>query len=63
MPSAPIILLADDDDGHVFLVEQNLKRAGLSNRVERFSDGVEETIRRLGLFITLLLVPPLNGRH
>jgi CheY-like chemotaxis protein len=34
-----IILIADDDPGHVRLIEKNLTRAGLHNPVERFEDG------------------------
>ena len=33
------ILLAEDDDGHAVLVERNLRRAGVSNRIERVRDG------------------------
>ena len=33
------ILLAEDDDGHAVLVERNLRRAGVSNRIERMRDG------------------------
>jgi len=41
MPTTPTILLVDDDEGHVFLVQQNLKRSGVTNPVETFSDGQE----------------------
>lgn len=34
-----IILITDDDPGHVRLIEKNLTRAGLHNPVERFDDG------------------------
>jgi CheY-like chemotaxis protein len=34
-----VILIVDDDAGHARLVEKNLTRAGLSNRIERFEDG------------------------
>lgn len=34
-----IILIADDDAGHVRLIEKNLARAGLHNPVERFENG------------------------
>lgn len=34
-----VILLADDDLGHVRLIEKNLTRAGLHNKIERFADG------------------------
>jgi CheY-like chemotaxis protein len=148
MREAAVILVAEDDEGHAFLVQENLRRAGLNNRVELFCDGQEvldflfargngrkieigrtyllmldirmpkldgvevlrqikadeelrklpviiltttddpreverchelgcsvyiqkpvdyekfaEAIRRLGMFMTLLLVPPLNGPH
>jgi len=36
-----VILIADDDDGHARLIEKNLVRAGLTNRLERFVDGQE----------------------
>jgi len=34
-----IILIADDDPGHVRLIEKNLSRAGLHNPIERFENG------------------------
>ena len=34
-----VILIADDDAGHVRLIEKNLNRAGLHNRIERFENG------------------------
>ncbi|MBU6401052.1 MAG: response regulator [Verrucomicrobia bacterium] len=36
-----VILVAEDDAGHARLIEKNLTRAGLSNRVERFENGQE----------------------
>jgi CheY-like chemotaxis protein len=36
-----IILIAEDDAGHALLIEKNLKRAGLSNIIERFENGQE----------------------
>src|SRR5208282_5591426 len=36
-----VILIADDDLGHVRLIEKNLQRAGLHNPVERFENGQE----------------------
>jgi CheY-like chemotaxis protein len=36
-----VILIADDDEGHVRLIEKNLRRAGLANRIERFANGRE----------------------
>jgi len=35
------ILIADDDHGHVRLIEKNLRRAGLLNPIERFENGQE----------------------
>ncbi|HSI64937.1 MAG TPA: response regulator [Candidatus Saccharimonadia bacterium] len=35
------ILIADDDPGHARLIEKNLRRAALANRIERFTDGQE----------------------
>jgi CheY-like chemotaxis protein len=36
-----VILIADDDDGHARLIEKNLARVGLHNRIQRFKDGQE----------------------
>jgi CheY-like chemotaxis protein len=36
-----VILLAEDDDGHAYLVQENLREAGLSNRVVHVRDGQE----------------------
>lgn len=36
-----VILIADDDPGHARLIEKNLTRAGLNNRVECFENGQE----------------------
>jgi CheY-like chemotaxis protein len=36
-----VILLAEDDDGHAYLVEQNLADAGLTNRIVHVKDGQE----------------------
>lgn len=37
----PTILIADDDDGHAFLIEENLRRAGVNTEYLRCSDGEE----------------------
>ena len=37
----PTILIAEDDDGHAFLIEDNLTRAGVRAPFLRFSDGQE----------------------
>ena len=34
-----IILLAEDDRGHIHLIEKNLKRAGINNEIICFDDG------------------------
>jgi len=34
-----VILIAEDDAGHARLIEKNLTRAGLRNRIERFDNG------------------------
>ncbi|MDZ4289498.1 MAG: response regulator [Prosthecobacter sp.] len=39
MKRETVILIADDDAGHARLIEKNLGRAALSNRIERFEDG------------------------
>lgn len=35
------ILIVEDDDGHARLIEKNLRRAGLRNKIVRFSNGKE----------------------
>ena len=39
MTKEVVVLIADDDLGHVRLIEKNLDRAGLHNRIERFENG------------------------
>ncbi len=34
-----VILIAEDDTGHARLIEKNLKRVGLNNRIHRFENG------------------------
>jgi len=41
MQTLPTILIADDDDGHAFLVEDNLRRGGVNTTFLRFNDGQE----------------------
>lgn len=41
MTEVPTILIADDDDGHAFLIEDNLRRAGVTAEIIRFADGQE----------------------
>jgi CheY-like chemotaxis protein len=35
------VLIAEDDDGHAFLIEEGLRRAGVEVPILRFSDGAE----------------------
>ena len=35
------ILLAEDNDGHAFLLSDSIKRAGIENEILRFKDGQE----------------------
>jgi CheY-like chemotaxis protein len=39
MTKEVVVLIADDDLGHVRLIEKNLSRAGLHNPIERFENG------------------------
>jgi CheY-like chemotaxis protein len=42
MQAEPLsIILAEDDDGHATLIQRNLERAGLVNRILRLRDGQE----------------------
>ncbi|EDY19069.1 response regulator receiver protein [Chthoniobacter flavus Ellin428] len=41
MSDIPTILITDDDDGHAFLIEDNLRRSGVNAPFLRFSDGQE----------------------
>lgn len=42
MAAEPLsIILAEDDDGHATLIQRNLERAGLINRIFRVRDGQE----------------------
>lgn len=41
-PHRPLtILLAEDDDGHAELIEEQLRNSGLYNPIQRFGDGQE----------------------
>ncbi len=46
------ILLVEDDDGHARLLERNLRRGGLVNRLTRASDGQEamDYLQRVGAY-------------
>ena len=39
MQDAPVVLIAEDDEGHAILVQQTLRDAGLGNRIHHFTDG------------------------
>ncbi len=39
MNPSPVILIAEDDEGHAILMRQNLELAGVQNQVEHFRDG------------------------
>lgn len=41
MTKEVVILIAEDDTGHVRLIEKNLRRAGLHNPIHRFENGQE----------------------
>ena len=60
MPAEPlIIVLAEDDEGHAYLVRQNMMRAGIANEVIHVKDGQEalDYLRREGQFADR----PANG--
>jgi CheY-like chemotaxis protein len=46
MNPTPTILLAEDDDGHVILIQNCFRKAGYTNGMVRFHDG-EETLKYL----------------
>ena len=56
-----VILLAEDDDGHAYLVRENLLEAGLVNRIEHVRDGQEalDYITRSGTYQDRLPNGPL----
>jgi CheY-like chemotaxis protein len=55
------ILLAEDDEGHAYLVQTNLKRAGIANDVVHVKDGQEalDYILRRGEFCDREIGKPL----
>ena len=63
-----VIVLAEDDEGHAYLVKQNLARAGIANEIVHVSDGQEamDYVRRQGAYANrssngpLLLVLDIN---
>jgi CheY-like chemotaxis protein len=62
MQAKPIdILLAEDDEGHAYLVQTNLKRAGIVNDITHVKDGQEalDYIYRRGEFASRDFGDPL----
>ncbi len=55
------ILLAEDDDGQAYLVQRNLERAGVANRITRVADGQEalDFVNRQGGFVGRTVMGPL----
>jgi len=41
MKKEAVIIIADDDEGHASLIRKNLRRAGLTNEILHFKDGIE----------------------
>jgi CheY-like chemotaxis protein len=39
MNQLPVILIAEDDEGHAILIRQSLEQAGTANPIEHFRDG------------------------
>jgi CheY-like chemotaxis protein len=39
MSQLPVILIAEDDEGHAILMRQNLEAAGVENPIKHFRDG------------------------
>lgn len=61
-PRKPVdILLAEDDDGHADLIQENLRECGIINRVRRVSDGQEalDFVRNEGAYRDEEMVNPL----
>ena len=67
------ILIAEDDEGHAFLIKRNLIKAGINNPIKHFIDGeqilnylysiADKTENQLAKFVLLLDIrmPKLNG--
>lgn len=65
-----VILVAEDEDGHFALIQRNLFRAGLDNKIIRFADGQQvldffqkDTYDYLAKYILLLdlRMPKVSG--
>jgi len=56
-----VILLAEDDDGHAQLIQRNLKRAGVVNKIVRVRDGQEalDYVRCQGAFADQPSIEPI----
>ena len=46
MNKEPVIIIAEDDEGHATLIRKNLRRAGIRSRILHFVDG-EKTLNYL----------------
>jgi CheY-like chemotaxis protein len=51
------IVMIEDDDGHARLIEKNIRRAGINNRIRHFTDGTTA----LDYLYTDATGPALNG--
>lgn len=51
-PQPLVILLAEDDEGHAFLVKKNLERSGIANYIMHVTDGQAalDYVRREGIY-------------
>jgi CheY-like chemotaxis protein len=56
-----IILMAEDDEGHAYLVQQNLQEAGIANAIIHVRDGQEalDFIRTEGVYTNRIPSGPL----
>ena len=51
------IVMSEDDEGHARLIEKNIRRAGISNRIHHFADGTSA----LDFLFNAPEGPSLNG--
>lgn len=54
MNNEVVIVVAEDDPGHAALIERNLRRSGIQNRLVRFTDGQQ---------VLDFFCGPANGRE
>lgn len=63
------IAIVEDDDGHAHLIEKNLRRAGVTNPIERFANGrffweylnSKDNVAKQLLVLLDLNMPELDG--